>query len=476
MSILLGLNTALRGLMAQQQAINTVTHNISNANTPGFSRQDVVLETTDPFTVPTQNRASLKGQVGTGVTISQIRRIRDGFLDTQFRQQNQELGFWEAKSNGFEQIEGLFNEPSDNGLGNQLGQFWNRWRDLTNDPRNQAMRLALKEQAANLASFIQSSYTTLTRQRSEIDKQIVLRVAQINSLAAQIASLNEQIQKVKAVGDNPNDLEDRRDLLLDEMTKLIRVSSFETDQGVMVLSVGGVQLVGQGFLNQIDATQLNASGYHELTWESDGSNVTLLGGELKGFFDLRDTIIPDKQAAINALATALITEVNAVHSAGYGQDGVTTGLNFFSGTDASDVGINATIAADPTKIAAATVANAPGDGSNAAAIGALQFALVMGGSSYVGSLTGTASIDSFYQGFISTLGVESQQAQRSEANVSLLIQHIEAARGSTSGVSLDEEAANMIKYQRAYEASARMVTTLDSMLDTLINRTGIVGR
>lgn len=468
MSILLGLNTAVRALLSQQLALNTTSHNIANANTPGYSRQDVRLETTDPFTVPSQNRASLAGQIGTGVTVREVRRIRDEFLDKQFRQQNEALAYWQTVSGEIANIEDIFNEPSDNGFGKVLSQFWNRWRDLTNDPSNPAMRLTLREQASDLATFIRGTYQRMNDERRHLDEQVVTDVAAINSFAQQINSLNEQIRKVIGIGDSPNDLKDRRDLILDQLSKIVRISAIETQSGAISVSIGGGQLVGEGFLNSINTPVV--AGYHNLTWNDTGLAVTVLGGEMKGLLDQRDTTIPNTQTSLNSLATTLIAQVNTQHRLGFALDGTTTN-DFFSGTvgqEAATIDVTAAIKADVSKIAAAGVTGAPGDSDNANLIAALQFKLAMTGN--------TVTMDDFYRGVISTLGSTGQQAQRQADNQMLLTQHVEQARQSISGVSLDEEATAMIKYQRAYEGAARMVTTIDQMLDTIINRMGIVGR
>lgn len=488
MSILLGINTAFRALLTQQQALNTTTHNIANAQTPGFSRQQAVLETTDPYTVPGATKGALAQQVGTGVTIREVRRIRDLFLDKQFRQRNETLGYWEIAGRELRNIETLFAEPSDNGLGHMLGQLWNSFRDLANDPRNVAIRLTLREQASDLAAFIRNAYAGLTDQRRRIDAQLLTKVDTINSIGRQINALNEQVTKVLAVGDTPNDLIDRRDLLIDELSKMIKITAFETDRGAVSITIGGIQLVGPGFLNEIKPT-LNAQGYNDLKWAHDNSNVTVLGGEVRAFLDTRDTTIPARIAELESLADALITQVNTQHQLGFGLGGLDVnggapgaGVDFFGDTDgtaasaadtdnAAKIDIYATIkaAGGENHIAAAlTLAGVPGDSDNANALAAKQFVLVMSGN--------TATMEEFYRGLIATLGVQTQEATREFENQSTLVRHVQAAKTATSGVSLDEEATNMIKFQRAYEGAARMVTAFDEMLDTLINRMGLVGR
>jgi flagellar hook-associated protein 1 len=481
MSILLGFNTAVRALLAQQMGINTTAHNIANSNTPGYSRQDITMATTAPFTTPTANRAGEAGQIGTGVTVTEVRRIRDLFLDSQFRLQNQGLGYWVASNQNLKDIEDIFNEPTDNGLGQTLAQFWNRWRDVTNDPQNPAVRLTLREQAADLAAYIRAGYQQLTEKQEHLDDQMVTNVEQINGLASQIFSLNEQITKVLAIGDQPNDLQDRRDLLLDDLSKIVRISSFQMPSGATAVTIGGVQMVGEGYLNLMTTEVVN--GLHEVKWntdnDGDGSldDVTLLGGELAAQADLRDTFIPDSIVSLNSLANALASEVNALHKVGFGLNG-STGLNFFTltaGQEAQTIDLSKEVKDDASNIAAAASTGRPGDSNTAAAIAALQFSLVMDSTGY-NATSGNGSIEDFYRGFISTLGATSQGAEREATNQGILVQHVDQGRQSISGTSLDEEATTMIKYQRAYEAAARMITTLDQMLETIINRMGVVGR
>lgn len=481
MTIALGLNTAVRALITSQQALNTTAHNIANANTPGFTRQDVHLITTEPFTFPTGNRAALAGQVGTGVTISEVRRIRDQFLDTQFRLQNQGLGQQDTLAQGLHQIEDFFNEPSDHGLGQQLARFWSAWSALVADPQPGALasRITLRAQASDLTAFIRGANSQLVQQQQHLDEQVLGSVDQINGIAKQIGALNDQIGSVLAVGDTPNDLRDRRDLLLDQLSKITRVSAFENDRGIEMVTMGGVQLIGDGFVNTV-TTQLSG-GFHALFWSSDNSSVTITGGEIKGLLNLRDTTIPGLRTDLNTLAATLVSDVNAQHELGHTLNDSTnnslasaTGIDFFktvAGKEAATIDISDDVQNDTNNIAAGTNSGAPGDSANAVAIADLKFSLLVGESASLAG-DGTATVEDFYRGMISKLGTQGQQAQNQAANQQLLVQHLDTSRQSISGVSLDEEATKQIEFQRAFEGAARLVSTFDSMLDTIINRMG----
>ena len=232
--------------------------------------------------------------------------------------------------------------------------------------------------------------------------------------------------------------------------------------------LGGRQIVSGNIAERLITTVNPANfNYVDVRFETDNSLVNLTSGELFGLVNARDTGLAKPIADLNTLAGALITQVNAVHTTAFGLDN-TTGEAFFTGTDAASIGANAVLAADANKIGAASAANLPGDASKALAMADLENALVMNG--------GAATLGEFYAGAVSALGVAIQGARAAAENEEFLAQHLRTMRESVAGVSLDEELANLIKFQRAFEAAARLISVIDSMLDTLINRTGVVGR
>ena len=465
------LNTAMRALMASQYALSVVNHNISNANTEGYSRQAAKLSATEAFPIPAFNRAAIVGQLGTGVQVDMIQRYRNDFVDLQLRTESESLSQWKVTQDILQQAELYFHEPSENGLNAALSRFWNSWTEVGNSPQDVAVRQALRENATDLAGVIKSTYGRLSALRADVNDQIGLKVQEINSLAERIAALNGQIVKVQSIGYQPNDLRDQRDLLVDQLSQLIDISYTETSTGAMAISVGGRNLVFNQEYRPLAAVPDPANGnLYSLQWQEDGSALTVMGGELKGLLDLRDVSLPGMQATLNEMAAALVAQVNAAHRAGYGLNGATA-QDFFTatpGSEAATIAVAPAIAADVASIASATSADAPGDGSNALAIAAIQQQKVMSG--------GTASIDGFYQAFISQLGVDVSNAKAMTDNQQVLVQQLTQRKQEESGVSLDEEAIDLIRYQRAYQAASRMVTTIDEMLDQVINRMGLVGR
>jgi flagellar hook-associated protein 1 FlgK len=303
--------------------------------------------------------------------------------------------------------------------------------------------------------------------RSSINYDLQIKADQVNSLASRIAALNLQISKVEVTGDKANDLRDQRDLLLDELSALARISYQERPNGFLDVFLDGRALVNGDETNQL-GVKADAAGNVELAWASDGQVVNPGGGEIKADLDLRDGTLAQQRAALDALALAIVTEVNARHQTGYGLGG-TTGVDFFSGTGAADISISAAVQSDLDNIAVSGYPSAPGDNSVGLAIARLARDVVSVGGQ-------TTSIGAYYRAMITSLGVRGQEAQNMVDSEESILVHLKKQKDSISGVSLDEEAANLIKFQHAYNAAARAMTVFDELLDRLINGTGLVGR
>jgi len=392
-SIWLSLETALRSLLAQQRGIDVTAHNVANVNTPGYSRQDVVLTTTEPYTVPTTDERLSAGQVGTGVKVQTIRRFTDAFLIGQIRSQSQALGQWEVQRDALQHIEVVFNEPSDQGLNAALSQFWSAWQSVATTPQAAAARAALRETARHLTSLLNTTAEQLRALRRDHDQRLITQVQDINDLATQIAQLNLQISKVQALGNRANDLRDRRDLLLDQLARKVNITYAEDiyAPGMVTVHIGGHTLV-MGVEASALTTQPNPANENllDVVW-ADGTAAQVSSGEIYGTLQARDQIVPTTLAQLDQVAAGLITNVNAQHRTGYGLNNA-TGLDFFTGSSARDIALANAIASDANNIAAASALNAPGDGSNALAIAGLSRELLMNG--------GTTSLGDFYRQLI----------------------------------------------------------------------------
>ena len=463
-----GLNTAVSALTAAQTALDTAAHNTANASTPGYSRQRVRLVASAPFTYPAFNRSGLPGQIGTGVTVASIERARDAFLDIQIRGQNELSGYWDTRRDELAKVETVFPEPSGSGLGDVLSKFWSAWQDVAADPTSTAARAALTEQAGTMATRFNRDAGQLKTLADGINAQLRGGVNEVNDIALQLAGLNDQIQRVVVSGDNANDLSDQRDALLDRLSVLVPITVETQTDGSTTVLVAGTDLVNHGVARAIVAGA-NGAGDVEPQW-SDGSAVTLGSAQLGALVEMRDTTLAGYRTQLDTLARGIADAVNAIHQSAVDATG-TVGLDFLTftaGDEASSLAVNATIAADPRRVAAASAVNQPGDGGIAGQIADLRSALLFG--------SGTQTAADTYAELVSGIGSNSRQGTEMSANQGLVVDHLKTRRESISGVSLDEEATDMIRFQHAYQAAARVITAVDEMLDQLINRTGLVGR
>ena len=464
----LGLNTALRGLVASRAMLDTAAHNTANASTPGYSRQRVGLVASPPYSYPAFNRSGLPGQVGTGVSVATISRVRDAFLDFQIRGQVSLEGAWTARREELAKVEAIFPEPDPTGLGTVMGRFWDAWSDLAADPTSAAARSAVLEGAATLVSRINRDATQLATITEGINYQVGQNVGQINDLAARIAALNSQIQRVSISGDNANDLEDQRDMLLDELSAIIPTTLQTKADGTVTVLIGGIDLVNGDRARQM-TTVANPAGNSDPVW-ADGSAVLLGESRLGALVGIRDGRLAGYRTTLDTLASTVADAINTLHATGFDANGVAGGavFTYTAGNAAATLAVSAPLAADTRLLAAAGAAGQPGNGSIAGAIADLRSALLFG--------SGTQTAADAYAGLVGQVGSDSRQAIEMLRNQTLVTDHLRQRRESVSGVSLDEEAADMIRFQRAYQAAARVITVVDEMLDTLINRTGVVGR
>jgi flagellar hook-associated protein 1 FlgK len=457
-----GLTIGMSALSVSQQALEIISHNIANINTPGYSRQEAVIKTTDPQYLPSLNRSINSGQLGTGVTIEQVRRLRDQYADNQLRFELQNQGKLEYSVDILQQSSIIFSEPGDNSLSNTINGYWNAWKDLEASPEDTAKRQSLVEKTKILTSFFQSIYTRINQTRYDIDTEIKNKAQEINNYSSQITKLNKIIKDANTVGDTPNDLMDRRDLLIDKLSKIVNLDVKESRFGQIDIFVGTKALVRGEEYCKINTALNPVTGYNDVLWLDDSTEVDLQNGEIYALKNFRDVYLPALLGEMDSLASTLITNTNALHSTGYGLNGTSTGYDFFTGSGIKDIEINSDLENDPRLIAASVVTDQAGDNTNITNILSLRDSLLLGG--------GTLNFDNYYNNIIIKLGVDSQQCTRELENTNLLIDKINLRKDSISGVSLDEELVNMVKYQHAYNAAAKIISTMDELLDTLINK------
>ncbi|MGE0600554.1 MAG: flagellar hook-associated protein FlgK [Dehalococcoidia bacterium] len=572
MGLSIGLDTAVKALRAHQLAVDVASHNIANAQTPGFSRQRVLLrpigiDGSDHFT-----RDNLLGRAGYGVDAKDVNRIRDTFLDFQARQGMSTRGQYNAFSTPLSNAEVVFNDPSDDGMSALLGKFWAAWHDVVNEPESLPGRTALIHATTTFTQRVKAAYDQLTQQRLDLNQTVSGIGEQINAKATEIAGLNLQIKQVELNGDMANDLRDRRDLILDELSQLGNISYAEDESGSMSVYLGTHELVFGTSARTVKTVDDPANpGMVKLQFNIDNDDVKVSSGQLKGILDARDVALPELIGKLNNLATGIMNSVNSLHQTGYGLDG-STGLAFFTGTDASNMAINSAIAGSPQSIATASATGSPGDPSIALAIANLQQStnmlsgsgandlvvnealsagnvasgITLAGSlqpgtyhmvavgpnvelrygSATGPVVGTATLadinppggsitfmngtntvatismtvsapytaatqqadltaagnntmqveasaSTYYSNIVSVLGADVNRSKGLEDSSGLLVDHLDTLRQSVSGVNIDEEVTNLNSSQHAYNAAAKVITVIDEMLDTLINRTGV---
>jgi flagellar hook-associated protein 1 FlgK len=458
MSNIIGLLDIGRGaLLAHQKAISITGHNIANVNTPGYSRQRVNLATNPGLT-------SAPGQMGAGVSASNIQRIYDQFLGSQINTESYNQGKWEAQKSSLERVEFIFDETTGFGLNQAMGDFFNAWQDLVNNPSGHTERQVLLSQSEIMTGTFNKLSTDLNQLQTDLDASMVGTVTEINTIAEEISDLNMKISDIEKGGQSANDLRDKRDLYLKELSSMIDISTFENRDGQVTVSIGnGNSLVQPPYAFSL-STVTNASGHQDVLWVNrDGSTINITndisGGKLKGWLEVRDVAIENYKTSLDNLASSMITEVNNLHTGGFDLNSV-AGLNFFTGSSAADISVNPLIAGDVNLIAASGT-GAPGDNSNAIAIANLQSSLLMSG--------GTATYDDFYNSLVSDVGIAVQSAQVNYDHQTDMVSSLDNYRDSISGVSLDEEMVNLVKFQHAYDAAAKLINAVDEMMNTVMD-------
>lgn len=467
--MLSSLNTGLSGLQAQRRALDLIGHNISNAATPGYHRQRAELQGVG---APSNGLFSGAGVRPYGVEVIGISRSFDGLLAARAVREQGSSAFAELSSQTLSRLEGLFPEPSDVGLANQLQEFWSGWTDVANDPGSLASRTALLERASSLISTLQTTAADIASVKASAVGRLSTLASEANGLATEIGTLNAQIAATPSAA---HDLLDHRDLLVTRLAELTGAQPRDAERGQIDIYIGGRAIVTGAFAHEIYAAEGDNTVVPPteptLRWRVGGQAVAASSGEAASLFITITDIVPRYTNALDAVAAKLVTDVNDRHFVGFGMDGAVTNNNFFVPADvgppaipvtAATIRLSADVAGLPQNIAAAAQGGAPLDGEHARNIAALI------------DSTGGADVD--YRALIAGLAVETRGAIRRADNQAQVTDSAISDAESVGSVSIDEEMANLVGSQRAYEASARFLTVVDELLGTLIQRTGVVGR
>ncbi len=578
-NLLAGVSVALQSMLSHQAAVTVTEHNVANASTPGYRRQAVVMKAGPAISSQGATYSMGVGQIGSGVSVDKVKRFSTDFYDTRYRNEVQFAGEYSVQVSLLQQLEAEFAETSDSSLTSQLDGFWSSWQQLASDPSNTSLKAEVVDVARTLTQAINKRALSVYNLQSGQDGEITQRINEINEAAAQIASLNGQISRVISINEQPNDLMDERDALIDRLAALTGAKSSLQSNGEVVVSINGHVLVQDttsfGLSTQMDAANHNFLG---IVW-ADGQEMIPSSGELAGIINSRDGVLNDQLSGLNTLAAAIISRVNEVHSAGFstaktattsiiadtvtgfganvldtGQTELTSGSYFvetqfdgtnwqfrvvdassnpvsvalsdgsgysdtwqniptgtgssipydtgrgltftfggdasmysaatvgagaasvaftqqqdlFTGTDAFTMRVNSSILANSNLLATAATPNAPGDGEIARQIAGIKTEKLLNGNQ--------DTINEFYVNKTAQFGLALSSARSNFDNHDLVADTIDIQRQSIAGVNLNEEAANLQVYQKAYEAAARLMTVMDEMMNTIINGMGIVGR
>lgn len=517
-STFMGLETNKSGLFLQQSALYTTGHNIANANTIGYSRQRVNMQAMPGFPGAGLNSPKMPGHLGTGAEANSIQRVRDEFIDRQYRQETNKLGYWEEQTKAISQIEDILAEPSEFGINKAFDAFWKSMEDVTTNPKDTAARKVMLAKAQGLAEAFNYSHTQLKTVQGNLGAEINASVDTVNTLLRQISEINKQIMAVEPNGYVTNDLYDARDVLVDKLNEYLPVSIERVPSG------GNASDVAEGSLTvtyrekdgnsvilvhgkEYSQIQMNKAG-GKITEDAPFDPFTNMNVDWKGaaapvppinVLHSKATLpvnktydydsfaqgkgkllslvnsygysdggvvgghLPETLADLDKLVERFVIEFNRVHEAGVDLNGA-AGKPFFSGNSADTFKVEIT---NPDEIAASSVTGEKGNNKNMLDLAALQKSTAVG--------LGGATFQSYFKGLIGDLGVKGQESIRNEFNSGTLRLSVENKRAAMSSVSLDEEMTNMITFQQAYNANARMITVVDETLDKIINGMGRVG-
>ncbi|RYL95813.1 flagellar hook-associated protein FlgK [Sporolactobacillus sp. THM7-4] len=500
------LNMMRQALLVDQEAIQTTGHNISNANTDGYSRQRVNLTTWLPYPGIGINAARGAGQIGTGVNGDSIVRIRDQFVDLQVRDNSNQNGYWSAMNDAYSQMQDIVNEPTDTGISSVLDGFWQSLQDLAGNSGTSGTGSVVLQNGKEVADTFNYIALSLGKVQNNLNQQITENTNMINTYSDQINDLNKEITVQEANGLVTNDLYDQRDALTDKLSQLvtIKVSAVKSGGNPSPLAEGkySIEIVNQNGASyqppavlvnadtltsthlEPDISAANGSYQVKITMAVPGGTAVLtdsadsaaakMSGKLQGLVDAYTVDFPSVLKSLDNMAGTLADQFNAAYqkSAGYDSNKGT----FFHGTtlDPNQAGTvtATTIHVNENLKGSDVVSNKSGEpgGDNTSA---MEMANVIATDSYDIDRSGkTGTLKSYLQNLIGQIGVNAQSAEQFAGNSATMLDAAQNRRSSISGVSMDEELTNLIQFQHSYSAAAKVVTTLDTILDTLINKMG----
>jgi flagellar hook-associated protein 1 FlgK len=464
------LNLGARSLDVQQQASEVAGHNLANASNPAYARQRLVIQTAIPLSTPI-------GEEGTGANAVAIQQVRDSLLDNQITAEASVTGSLNAQQSALDNAQSGLGEQLTNatsaggatnsgtstasisGLAQSLSNLFNSFQSLSTDPSSLSQRQAVIGSAQELATQFNQTSSQLTTVRNNLNQSIQTDVNGANQDLADITSLNKQIVAAEASGGTPNDLIDLRQQKLEDLAGKVNITTTADANGAVDVNIGGLGMV-VGVTNPDTLATYDAGGGRLLVQALNGSTpITLTGGSVQGEIDARDGALATLQTNVDTLAGQLVSQVNSIYSAGYDLNG-NTGQSFLTGNSASTIGVNSAVVNAPSTFQAAGSPGAPGDNSVALALAQLA-------NTNQASLGNTTFTQNYAQ-TVAALGASLSSVNDQVTNSQAVSQMLTNQRSSNSGVSIDEEMTNLMQFQRAYEASAELITTVNDMLTAVL--------
>jgi len=466
------LNMGKKALASSQAALNTVSHNISNANTPGFSRQEVSFEAEMPH-------VQGKHLIGSGVSVGQVKRIHDPFVERELNHEINKKNYFESLHSSYSRVEDTFNEFDGKGLSTAMASFFNSFRQLSMQPESSLARQSVVTNARLLSDRFNHVQNALQNNQFDIDTKLISYAREASELTKKIAHLNLEVRKVEITGGRiANDLRDQRDVAVEKLSEMMDVRvSLDEDESYTVDAEGLGTLVSKSNAMEItsyrtaaDPKTGKAEGLSDLFLKLSGNDSqqkitsNVKGGAIGALLDMRDRRIPKMMERVNAMAEATAIEVNNLQNTG-------TGLNGEPGRDlfeyntgvgaAASLRVNDTVVKDISLVAAGANPEARGDNRIALATAGLQTKRFM--------RDGQNTVEDEYNDFLADISIQSGTAKQNAENQSDLVRQLENYKLSQVGVNMDDEAIKMIRYQQMYGAAAKLIQTSDEMIQTVLN-------
>jgi flagellar hook-associated protein 1 len=456
------LDLSVRTMNTYQSAIDVATNNISNASSPDYTRQKVILAS-----------ETAEGGSGAGVKIQDVLRVRNDILDMQVRKFQSSYSDATKRSEILEKLETLIDEPSDNGLSSYINAFFNSWEELSTNPNSIQLRLNVIQKAQQMSGRFKDIIDGFSEIQSVIQKEATVQVDQINVYVKNIHDLNQRIYESEVRGQKANELRDERDSQIDKLSELANITVHKNEAGALLVNIGGIYAADQTGFNQFELKIIN--GQMRLVSKNDSNAIAIVNsGEFGAIADIYSNKIVSYKTAYENLASNIVEEVNKVHRTGYSMitgGASNTEIPFFGelGTDGNIIGslvegqikINSSILNNPKNLAVSSVAGNDGNSDIANLIAQLTSSKIPG--------LGEQTITEAYTSILGTIGLDKTLSDNSSVSGNMVLQNLKAQKASYSGVSLDEEMTNVMKYQRAYEASSKLIKIADELLQTLLN-------